>query len=102
MKLKVRIRGNKVHDVGYRAILLRRAMELGAEKFNAQNSEEDGLQVITALVEGSKDTVEEFSESVRSCKPAGAEVSEISLHEYGGHVIGIDSYSTFQLLVLSL
>lgn len=78
MKLKARIRGSKVHDVGYRVILLRKAMELGAEKFNALNSEEGGLQVITALIEGSKDTVEEFSEAVRSCKPAGAEVSEIS------------------------
>ena len=92
MTLKVRIRGSKVHDVGYRVILLRKAMELGAEKFNALNSEEDGLQVITAFIEGSEDAIEEFSEAVRSCKPARAEVSEISFHEYSGHIIGMDAF----------
>ena len=92
MTLKVRIRGRKVHDVGYRVILLRKAMELGAEKFNALNSEEDGLQVIMAFIEGSEDAIEEFSEAVRSCKPARAEVSEISFHEYSGHIIGMDAY----------
>jgi acylphosphatase len=92
MKLKVRIRGSKVHDMGYRVILLRKAMELGAEKFNALNSEEDGLQVIMAFIEGSEDAIEEFSVAVRSCKPARAEVSEISFHEYSGHIIGMDAY----------
>jgi acylphosphatase len=92
MKLKARIRGRKVHDVGYRFILLRKALELGAERFNALNSEEDGMQVLTALIEGSKDTIDDFSEAVRSCQPAGAEVSEISFHEYGGYIIGMDAY----------
>ena len=92
MKLKARIRGSKVHDVGYRVILLRKALELGAERFNALNSEEDGLQVLTAFIEGSEDTIEEFSEATRSYKPVGAEVSEISFHEYGGHIIGTDAY----------
>jgi acylphosphatase len=78
--------------VGYRVILLRKAMELGADKFNALNSEEDGLQVVTAFIEGSEDTVEEFSQAVRSHQPAGAEVSEISFYEYGGHIIAIDAY----------
>jgi acylphosphatase len=92
MKLRVRIGGSKVHGVGYRVILLRKAMELGADKFNALNSEEDGLQVVTAFIEGSEDTVEEFSQAVRSHQPAGAEVSEISFYEYGGHIIAIDAY----------
>jgi acylphosphatase len=92
MKLKAKICGSKVHDVGYRVFLLRKALEFGAERFNAQNSEEDGLQILTALIEGSKDMVEEFSGAVRSHKPVGAEVSEISFQEHKGYIIDIGDY----------
>lgn len=92
MKLKAKIRGNKVHGVGYRVFLLRKALEFGAERFNALNSEEDSLQVLTAFIEGSKDMVEEFSAAVRSHKPVGAEVSDISFQEYEGYIIGMGDY----------
>jgi hypothetical protein len=92
MKLKVRIRGCKVHEVGYRVFLLRKALELGAERFNALNSEENELQVITAFVEGTEEIVTDFSEAVRTCKPVGADVLDISSQEYKGYVIGIGDY----------
>ena len=92
MKLKVRIRGCKVHEVGYRVFLLRKALELGAERFNALNSEENELQVITAFVEGTEEIVTDFSEAVRTCKPVGANVLDISSQDYKGYVIGIGDY----------
>jgi hypothetical protein len=92
MKLKVRIRGCKVHEVGYRVFLLRKALELGAERFNALNSEENELQILTAFVEGTEEIVTDFSEAVRTCKPVGAEVLDISSQEYKGYVIGIGDY----------
>ncbi len=92
MKLKVRIRGCKVHEVGYRVFLLRKALELGAERFNALNSEENELQVITAFVEGTEEIVTDFSEAVRTCKPVGADVLDISSQDYKGYVIGIGDY----------
>jgi hypothetical protein len=92
MKLKAKIRGSKVHDVGYRVFLLRKALELGAERFNAYNSEGDGMQIITAFIEGSKDMIEEFSVAARSHKPEGADVSDIFFQEYNGYIIGLGDY----------
>jgi len=92
MKLKAKICGSKVHGVGYRVFLLRKALEFGAERFNALNSEEDGLQVLMAFIEGSKYMVEEFSVAIRSHKPVGAEVSDISFQECKEFVIAIGDY----------
>jgi hypothetical protein len=41
MKIKTKIIGKKVHDVGYRVFLLRKTLELGAERFNAYNTKEN-------------------------------------------------------------
>jgi len=92
MKLKVRIRGSKVHEVGYRVFLLRKALELGAERFNALNSDEDNLQILTAFIEGPKDLIADFSEAARSHKPAMAEIMDISFQEHKGYIIGIGDY----------
>jgi acylphosphatase len=35
MKLKARIKGGRVHEVGYRAFLLQKAIELGGRRFSA-------------------------------------------------------------------
>jgi hypothetical protein len=37
MKLKVKIAGHKVHDVGYRYFLMSNAIDIGLEGFSARN-----------------------------------------------------------------
>jgi len=92
MKLKVKITGSKVHEVGYRVFLLRKALELGVERFNAYNTKENGRQVLIAFLEGNKDQIAAFQESANENKPEDAEVSDRVFGDYEGYVIGIADY----------
>jgi acylphosphatase len=92
MKLKVKITGSRVHEVGYRVFLLRKALELGVERFNAYNTKENGMQVLTAFLEGNKDQIAAFQEFTNENKPEDAEVSDRVFEDYEGYVIGIADY----------
>ncbi len=92
MKLKTKITGNKAHEVGYRVFLLRKALELGVERFNAYNTKENGMQVLIAFLDGNKDQIAAFQEFARENKPENAEVSDIVFEEYEGYVISIADY----------
>jgi acylphosphatase len=89
MKIKMKIIGNKVHEVGYRVFLLRKALELGAGRFNANNTKENGDQVLISFLDGDSDQISTFQDYVRNNKPENAEVSDIIFEEYAGYVIGI-------------
>ena len=52
MKLRAKITGDKVHEVGYRVSLLEMAQDLGLSGFEAQNRKEDGCQVVLIFMEG--------------------------------------------------
>ncbi len=92
MKLKVKITGRKVHEIGYRVFLLRKALELGVERFNAYNTKENGMQVLNAFLEGNKDQIVAFQEFANENKPEDAEVSDRVFEHYEGYVIGIADY----------
>ena len=92
MKIKTRIIGNKVHDVGYRVFLLRKALELGVERFNAYNTKENGDQVLISILDGDNDQILTFKEFITNNKPENAEVSDTIFEDYSGYVIGIVDY----------
>jgi acylphosphatase len=92
MKHKVKITGRKVHEVGYRVFLLRKALELGVERFNASNTKENGMQVLIAFLEGNKGQIAAFQEFANENKPEDAEVSDRVFEDYDGYVIGIADY----------
>ncbi len=92
MKLKAKIIGRKVHEVGYRVFLLRKALELGVERFNAYNTKENGTQTLVALLEGNEDQKTAFVDFVRSNKPENAEVGDVTFEDYEGYVIGVGDY----------
>jgi acylphosphatase len=92
MKIKTKIIGNKVHDVGYRVFLLRKALELGVERFNAYNTKENGVQVLISFLDGDNDQILTFTDYVGNNKPENAEVSDIIFEDYVGYVIGIVDY----------
>ncbi len=92
MKLKVKITGKKVHEVGYRVFLLRKALELGVERFNAYNTKENGVQALVAFLEGNKDQKNAFMDFVRSNKPENAEVGDTAFEDYEGYVISVGDY----------
>jgi len=86
MKLKVKIAGPKVHDVGYRVFLLRHAMNLALPGLSTYNWEEDGQQEVIALVQGDEARIKAFLHTVEKNKPEPAEVSKVTFEDYDGDV----------------
>jgi acylphosphatase len=62
MKLKAKITGPKVHDVGYRIFLMINAIDLGLKGFHARNRTGEKGPEVTALVEGDEETIADFCE----------------------------------------
>lgn len=94
MKLKLKISGSKVHDVGYRAFLLEAAEDLGLTGFYARNMTEDSLPVVIACLEGDEAHLAEFQCIVRSQRPDRADVSDIVFSEHSGLVEDIGVFSS--------
>ncbi|MBN1324562.1 MAG: acylphosphatase [Methanotrichaceae archaeon] len=92
MKLKIRVIGPLVHDIGYRAFLLEMAEDLDLIGFSARNMLEDDEQLVLGLAEGDLDTMDQFRRIVEIEHPPKAEVREIIIAEYRGTVGGIDAF----------
>jgi acylphosphatase len=92
MKIKVRIKGPRVHNVGYRSVLMTAAFHQGLSGFNARNRS-NGPQEVVVLIEGDDEAVEDFRNSLEITRPENAEVSEIACEPYDGMVTSIDSYA---------
>lgn len=86
MKLKVKITGPKVHDVGYRVFLLKNAMNLALPGLSTYNWEEKGQQEVIALVEGDEARIAPFLQAIEKNKPELAEVSKVTSEPYDGDV----------------
>ncbi len=86
MKLKIKITGPKVHDVGYRVFLLKNAMNLALPGLSTYNWEENGQQEVIALVEGDEARIAPFLHTIEKNKPELAEVSKVTSEPYDGDV----------------
>jgi acylphosphatase len=86
MKLKIKILGTKVHDVGYRVFLLKHAMNLALPGLSTYNWEENGQQEVIALVKGDEARITAFLQTVEKNKPELAEVSKVTFEDYDGDV----------------
>ena len=93
MKLKARINGEKVHDVGYRVFLLDLALELGIERFAAKSRIDGGLEVVSVMAEGDDDQIAALRELVASKRPKDARVSDVAIEEYDGRIVSTTDYS---------
>ena len=60
MKLKIKIAGPKVHDVGYRVFLLKNAMNLALPGLSTYNWEENDSHEVIVLVEGDEARIAAF------------------------------------------
>ena len=81
-KQKVIITGDKVHDVGYRVILVNKAFSLGVNNFNTFNSTINGTQSVITMIEADEDVINEFKDFIQSFIPEGAIVDNIDFKEY--------------------
>ncbi|MCD4815804.1 MAG: hypothetical protein K8R06_05310 [Methanosarcinales archaeon] len=90
MKLKFILKGKKVHEVGYRVLLLNKAMSLGVDNFNTFNTFIDGVQIVIAIIDTDIESIEEFKGFVNMTTPEGAKLDEISVDEYTNTVPPIE------------
>ena len=81
-KIKVKIIGRKVHDVGYRVLLVNKALSLGVDNFNTFNTYIDGVQAVVVVIETDDEVMEEFKSFVVSTRPEKSIVDDVSFEEY--------------------
>jgi acylphosphatase len=93
MKLKAKITGPKVHDVGYRIFLMEAAMDCGVMRISAYWWEDKSSQVVICLVEGDEARIAAFQKFIESHWPVQAEVSSIAWEDYDGDVMRIGEFA---------
>ena len=86
MKLKVKITGPKVHGVGYRPYLTELAMRLALRGFEVYNDDEEGQQVVIALVEGDEQRIAKFYNSAMKERPQLATVDNVKSEDFADDI----------------
>ncbi|MDQ1283235.1 MAG: hypothetical protein QG666_1025 [Euryarchaeota archaeon] len=92
MKLKAKIVGPKVQDVGYRYFLMSMAMSNRIRMFEAHNIESNE---VWAFVDGDDEAVKAFRAQAETKRPAKAEVSGIFFDDFEGDIMRIGEYAQF-------
>ena len=93
MKLKVKITGPKVHDVGYRYFLMSNAIDMVLKGFHARNRMNGEEQEVIALVEGDEEAITDFKKLVETQKPEHSKVLNIAFEDYEGDVMKAGEYA---------
>jgi acylphosphatase len=95
MKLKIIIKGGKVHEVGYRFFLFTRALEMGCDRFFAKNQSEGENQFVMAFIEGDELQLTDFKMFAKSHRPEGAVVVDVAFENYDGPIMSADAFLHF-------
>ncbi len=93
MKLKIKITGPKVQEVGYRYFLMSNAIDIGLKGFHARNRTGEKEPEVIALIEGDKETIADFKKLVETQKPEHSQVSSIAFEDYEGDIMKTESYA---------
>jgi acylphosphatase len=91
-KRRILIKGQKVHNVGYRAFLLDEAEALFIPNFSARNIKNE-TEMVEVLVGGDKEKIDAFIKFSKNNYPDDAEVADISIEDYDGDIRTIEAYS---------
>ncbi len=91
-KRKILIKGQKVHNVGYRGFLLDEAEALLIPNFSARNIKNE-TEIVEVLAGGDKKKIDTFIEFIKNNYPEDAEVIDISIEDYDGDIRTIEDYS---------
>ncbi len=98
MKLKIIIKGKKTQNIGYRALLVNKALTLGVNNFNTFNTFIDGLQTVITIIEVDDEKIEEFKAFIHTTRPKDAEVESINVEEYKNSIPPIERFmQAFQM-----
>jgi|GEM_PF-2366563 len=93
VKKRIIIKGNKVHNIGYRPFLMEKAQELKILNFHAKNIKEDRKQVVDVRVGGEGTKIDNFLKFVDENRPEYAEVESTSVEEYEGDILTLKEFS---------
>jgi hydrogenase maturation factor HypF (carbamoyltransferase family) len=99
MKLKIKITGPKVHDVGYRYFLMSMAMTNRIRMFEAHNIESNEGDEVLVFLDSDEETVKAFRTLVETKRPARSEVSSIAFEDCEGDVMKIGEFAQFCSIV---
>jgi acylphosphatase len=99
MKLKIKITGPKVHDVGYRYFLMSMAMTNRIRMFEAHNIESNEGDEVLVFLDGDEETVKAFRTLAETKRPARSEVSSIAFDDFEGDVMKIGEFAQFCSIV---
>ena len=99
MKLKIKITGPKVHDVGYRYFLMSMAMTNRIRMFEAHNIEGNEGNEVLVFAEGDEEAIKVFRVLAETKRPARSEVSSIAFEDYDGDVMKIGEFAQFCSIV---
>jgi acylphosphatase len=95
MKIKIKITGSKVHDVGYRYFLMSLAMSNRIRMFEAHNIEGSEGTEVQVFVDGDEAAIKAFRALVETKRPVHSEVSNIVFDDFDGEVMKIGEYAQF-------
>lgn len=93
MKLKIKITGQNVHNVGYRYFLMSSAIDLSLRGFHARNMMSGEEQVVVVLVEGDEEAIADLKKLIESQKPEHSLVSNIAFEDYDSDVMRVGEYA---------
>lgn len=89
-RLKVKITGSKVHDVGYRVLLVNKALSFGISNFNVFNTYLGSVQAVIVIIEAEDEVIDELKTFITTSRPAEAIIGNISFEEYKSNVPPIE------------
>jgi acylphosphatase len=93
MKLKIKITGQNVHNVGYRYFLMSSAIDLSLRGFHARNMMSGEEQEVVVLVEGDEEAIADLKKLIESQKPEHSLVSNIAFEDYDSDVMRVGEYA---------
>ncbi len=93
MKLKIKITGQNVHNVGYRYFLMSSAIDFALRGFQARNRMSGNEQEVVALVEGNEEAIADFKKLIERQKPEHSLVSNIAFEETDSEVMKTGEYA---------
>ena len=93
MKLKIKITGQNVHNVGYRYFLMSSAIDLSLRGFHARNMMSGEEQVVVVLVEGDEEAIADLKKLIERQKPERSLVLNIAFEETDSEVMKTGEYA---------
>jgi acylphosphatase len=90
VKIKIKITGRKVHDVGYRPFLIAMADEFELDGIGVRNVEVEGQQAVLVKAEGDEDSIQSFKAAIEERQAEGADVSSVKCEPFDGRVPSIE------------